>query len=94
MKILKHTLYSFLFLISFTTKAQNLSISSLMKLNELNIAESENFLSKYKWTYVASVEKDGFTYLTFDYIEHNNWYVIKTTFIVKFHINCKRAETL
>lgn len=72
MKILNLTFYSFLFLISFSIKAQNLSISSLIKLNDLNIVESENFLSKYKWTYVESYEKDGFTYLTFDYIEDNN----------------------
>jgi hypothetical protein len=71
MKILKYIFYSFLFVISFSTKAQNLSISSLIKLNEMNIAESENFLSKYKWTYVESFDKEGHTYLTFDYMENN-----------------------
>jgi hypothetical protein len=72
MNIFKLTFYSFLFLISYSTKAQNLSINSLIELFYLDIVQSENFLSKYKFTYVKSYEgTNGLNYLVFDYVENN-----------------------
>lgn len=53
-----------------TINAQNLSINQIIELNDMDVTNSENYLSKLGWKFVDTYDNgSGHTYISFEYFE-------------------------
>ena len=65
-------LFIFLFL-TYSINAQNVTISNLINLYNLDITDSEEYMSKLNWNFTKNYDDDdGLTYITFTQKDTNN----------------------
>ena len=70
---MKQILFFIFLFITYSVNAQNVTISNLIKLYELDITESEEYMSKLNWNFTKNYDDDeGLTYLTFTQKDTNN----------------------
>lgn len=70
---MKQILFFIFLFITYSVNAQNVTISNLIKLYDLDITESEEYMSKLNWNFTKNYDDDeGLTYLTFTQKDTNN----------------------
>lgn len=70
---MKQILLTLFLLFIYSTKAQNVTVSNLINLYNLDITDSEEYMSKLKWNFTKNYDdNNGFTYITFTQKDINN----------------------
>lgn len=70
---MKQILLTLFLLFFYSIKAQNVTVSNLINLYNLDITDSEEYMSKLKWNFTKNYDdNNGFTYITFTQKDINN----------------------